>query len=655
MCRTLVAFHAHPDDEALLTVGHDGPRRGGGPPGGAGARHRRRGGSGLGGLPRDGRLGARRLAEARRSSAGAGRGPGGVARLRRQRQRARARAGPAGAPGSAGPTSRRRRTGSPRCCATERADVLLTYDRNGGYGHRDHVRVHQVARGPPSSPAPRGCSRPPCPATPSAGRSRSSAASTASRRSSTRPRSSAPSPPALEITHRVNVRRYTGAKRASMRAHASHAAARTADGGADRTLAAFLRIPRPSTISCSVEGVVPRPRPPAGADRVRTDIVEGPRRVGQLGRRPGKSLRRPCIGLVGLGLAAACSSGACRTSPRRRGPTFGGHPHQSARPRRRPSGPDARGLWHYTFTFTGSLPGLSHGRALIVNLCGSSVGNLLPGGGAVGLAATYAHLPVVGLLAAGHLDVGRSSPASGTSWPASRCRWSPSARCGSAASPCPPAAHRPRRGRHVHRRWRILARVRRDHGERAGRAGDRARPRRVLGPLTRRRRAKKAAADASARGGRGASAAPPMSIEELVTDLRARINDVVSSGWSAMTLGMVGFFGAYYVLFVLIMRETGVTLPLNLLFAAFAIGRLLTAVGITPGGMGITETATVGGARGVGRRRPPARRPASCSSRSSRTSWRCRSAPSAGCCGRRAPRSSRTTRATSRPSCQTAT
>ena len=48
------------------------------------------------------------------------------------------------------------------------------------------------------------------------------------------------------------------------------------------------------------------------------------------------------------------------------------------------------GLWCYTFTITASLPGLSHPRALIVNLCGSSVGNLLPGGGAAGLAATYA-------------------------------------------------------------------------------------------------------------------------------------------------------------------------------------------------------------------------------------------------------------------------
>ncbi len=48
------------------------------------------------------------------------------------------------------------------------------------------------------------------------------------------------------------------------------------------------------------------------------------------------------------------------------------------------------GLWCYTFTFTGALRGLSHSKALIINLCGSSVSNLLPGGGAVGLAATYA-------------------------------------------------------------------------------------------------------------------------------------------------------------------------------------------------------------------------------------------------------------------------
>lgn len=28
----------------------------------------------------------------------------------------------------------------------EAAEILFSYDRNGGYGHRDHVRVHEVAR-----------------------------------------------------------------------------------------------------------------------------------------------------------------------------------------------------------------------------------------------------------------------------------------------------------------------------------------------------------------------------------------------------------------------------------------------------------------------------------------------------------------------------
>ena len=28
----------------------------------------------------------------------------------------------------------------------ERADMLLSYDPNGGYGHRDHVKVHEVGK-----------------------------------------------------------------------------------------------------------------------------------------------------------------------------------------------------------------------------------------------------------------------------------------------------------------------------------------------------------------------------------------------------------------------------------------------------------------------------------------------------------------------------
>jgi uncharacterized membrane protein YbhN (UPF0104 family) len=81
-------------------------------------------------------------------------------------------------------------------------------------------------------------------------------------------------------------------------------------------------------------------------------------------------------------------------------------------------------------------------------------------------------------------------------------------------------------------------------------------------------------------------------VRSLVVDLRARINDVVRSGWLSMTLGLVGFFGVYYLLFLLCAHTTGVDLPYGQLFAAYAIGRLLTAVGVTPGGLGVTEAAT---------------------------------------------------------------
>jgi LmbE family N-acetylglucosaminyl deacetylase len=124
----------------------------------------------------------------------------------------------------------------------ERADVLLSHDPNGGYGHPDHVRVHEVGAraaelaGTPrllEATVPREAIRR---AVDLASRvrllppefDRDGIDRTYSARS--------------EITHRVPVGRYAAAKRASLRAHASQTAA---DTGADRTLAAVLRIPRP--------------------------------------------------------------------------------------------------------------------------------------------------------------------------------------------------------------------------------------------------------------------------------------------------------------------------------------------------------------------------------------------------------------------------
>ena len=75
-------------------------------------------------------------------------------------------------------------------------------------------------------------------------------------------------------------------------------------------------------------------------------------------------------------------------------------------------------------------------------------------------------------------------------------------------------------------------------------------------------------------------------------DLRARITDVVRHGWVSMTFGLVGFFGVYYVLFWFCLHAVGVHMSFGQIFAAYAVGRLLTAVGITPGGVGVTESGT---------------------------------------------------------------
>jgi len=231
------------------------------------------------------------------------------------------------------------------------------------------------------------------------------------------------------------------------------------------------------------------------------------------------------------------------------------------------------GLWCYTFTFTGSLPGLTHSKALIVNLCGSSVSNLLPGGGAVGLAATYAICRSWGF----------SRRATSTSVVVTGV-WNVLARI---ALPVIAMAVLWFSGVTLPGSLTDLAVAGTFTGlailgalvavvasERAAQAIGRGLDA-VIGPLVRRRRPEST-----------------MRISELVSDLRGRIKHVVGRAWWSMTLGMIGFFGAYFVLFVVIMRSTGVTLPLSLLFAAYAIGRLLTTIGITPGGIGLTEVAT---------------------------------------------------------------
>ena len=242
MAHTLLAFHAHPDDEALLTAGTMARA----------AAHGHRvilvvatdGNEGLASssFVTGGSLGERRLDELRESARALG-----VARVE-YLGFADSGLGPETLPD---PPGQKRFIQAALDQAAglladilieESVDVLLTYDANGGYGHRDHVKAHQVAtRAAELAKTPRVLQATVprdtiCRAVALVGRVYRFPAAfdpTIFERSFS---------PKADITHRVDVTRYASAKRASMRAHASQA---SDDSGADRTLAAFLRIPRP--------------------------------------------------------------------------------------------------------------------------------------------------------------------------------------------------------------------------------------------------------------------------------------------------------------------------------------------------------------------------------------------------------------------------
>lgn len=236
MSYTLVAFHAHPDDEALLTSGTMAKA--------AAAGHRvvlvvaTDGGLGLaaGQFRDDGDLGRRRLAELQRSAEALG-----VARVEHLGY---ADSGMTGAPAPNAFVDAPVEQAATRLSAIlreEQAQVLLTYEKNGGYGHRDHVHAHlvglragELARTPRvlQATVPRDLLVGALKVVSKVYRFPDTFDMEVYERSFSARR---------QITHRIGVTRFARAKRASMRAHASQA---SADEG-DRTLAAFLRIPRP--------------------------------------------------------------------------------------------------------------------------------------------------------------------------------------------------------------------------------------------------------------------------------------------------------------------------------------------------------------------------------------------------------------------------
>lgn len=236
------------------------------------------------------------------------------------------------------------------------------------------------------------------------------------------------------------------------------------------------------------------------------------------------------------------------------------------------------GLLGYTWVLTGGLPGLTHGQALTLNVTSSAVSNLVPFGGALGVAVSFGMvrswgfgtaafalstlvtgiwnvmaklaLPVLALfvlLAFGEVTDGRLAVAAGVAVLALGVVVT--ALVGALSSE------------------RVAVVV--------GRAADRvaAGARHLAGRFRQR---------APGRSGR--------SVQAEVLQLRQRTVGLVRERWHHLTFGMVAFLGAQAVLQWLCLRMLGSGLGPVQVFAGFAFGRLLTSVVVTPGGVGISET-----------------------------------------------------------------
>jgi LmbE family N-acetylglucosaminyl deacetylase len=152
--------------------------------------------------------------------------------------------------------------------AEEKVDVLLGYDANGGYGHRDHVRVHEVGR--------RAAELAGVPRVLEATMPREVVARlvTLARLLGIRHRydpevlANAYTPRA-DITHTIDVRRFAGQKQAALAAHQSEV---NGNGRAARLFRAMVRMPTPLfAMLCGREWFAEVAAP---TSRVATDIFQ---------------------------------------------------------------------------------------------------------------------------------------------------------------------------------------------------------------------------------------------------------------------------------------------------------------------------------------------------------------------------------------------
>ncbi len=232
------------------------------------------------------------------------------------------------------------------------------------------------------------------------------------------------------------------------------------------------------------------------------------------------------------------------------------------------------GLVAHTYVLTAALPGLSHRRALLLNLSGSAVSNLVPFGGAAGVGVGFAMA-----------KTWRIEPTAFAAFTAISNVWNVLGKLlvGSALVVVSIIAgtHLPSTIQHtvllatgavfglsvlaiaVLRKASIGAAV--------GRSCDRIFNRVMARKGSPRR----------------------VHTETAIGQLRAEITGSISNGWRRLTLGIVAYLALQALLLAACLGAVGAHVTLFDIAAAFGVERLLSTLPLTPGGAGFTELGAV--------------------------------------------------------------
>jgi uncharacterized membrane protein YbhN (UPF0104 family) len=238
----------------------------------------------------------------------------------------------------------------------------------------------------------------------------------------------------------------------------------------------------------------------------------------------------------------------------------------------------AGGLALHTIALTAALPGLSARRAATLSLTGSAVANVLPVGGAAGVALNYRMAQTWGFDARAM-----------TRFTVVTNVWDVLAKvalpvvalpllvaAGIGAQPLLATGVTAVVGALVLGAVAVVL-VRPAAAAKVGRVLDR-----VVARV--RRRA----------AGEDGTTPRPATWEHRMAELQAGTIELVRRRWVRLSLGMALYTAALLALMVACFAAAGAGLPLGVVLTAFVLERLLTLAGLTPGGAGVVEVAVTG-------------------------------------------------------------